>query len=163
MSNPAPLLRLLGPDDVMESIWELRDFPAMWTHQLGALLVNELRTIDPAWALIVAGACKSLQPPVNSFSDLFACSAPPRSVLDLVKRYAKFHMDPATAQLPRPIASGIYIESILAALSRCGTPISSMSTHDLVEHARDFASQDWVDQATRQRVLQAVEIIQSRG
>lgn len=147
--DPAPILRLLGSNDLMKSIWDERDLPALWSHQLQASLVAELRTVDPAWALLADEQCSQRKPPLTSFADLFSCEAPPLAVLDLVKRYAKHHLDPARSQVPREIAGGIYVLSMVIALAKSGASISTLSTEEIVGRARQLQKLRWIDEATR--------------
>ncbi len=146
--NPQPLIDLFSSDDLMRSVWNASDLPAMWAHQLKARLISELRAVDPAWALLVDGFCTRHDPPIQTFGELFACPTPPRLVLDLTKRYAKHHLQTKT-QLPIPIAGAVYVLSMLVALAKCGESVTSHSEDQVLAQAQELSRQEWIDERTR--------------
>lgn len=150
--NPEPIIALFTSDDPMQCIWSERDWPGLWRHQLRASLLSELRAIDPTWGLGIDTLCSRQNPPIATFGELFASDTPPLAALDLVKQYAKHHLDEVRYELPRSIASAVYLMALLSAIARCGKNISSMDESKIREQGRQMLALGWLDAETKLRI-----------
>jgi hypothetical protein len=92
---------------------------------------------------------------LKSFADLFHHPAPPVELLELTKDFAKANMDHAQSSLPSEVAAALYYTSIAAALVRLGARISRLPEGELRRGLLWTGEQAWLDEETKQLLLQA--------
>lgn len=152
IQNPEPIIKLFSSDDLMECIWGEQDWPGLWRFQLRSPLLSELRVVDPSWSLVIETLCSRRDPPISTFGELFDSDSPPVAALDLVKQYAKHHLQEGRHELPKSIAGAVYLMSLLCAIAKCGENISSTDEAKIREQSRQMLALEWIDGDTKAKI-----------
>jgi hypothetical protein len=115
----------------------------------------DLGGYDPGTAARLKKLSEAQSLLLKSFSDLFQHPAPPLELLELTKDFAKANMDPVQSSLPTEVAAALYYTCIAAALVRLDTRITRLPDAELRRGLLWTREQPWLDEATKQLLLQA--------
>jgi hypothetical protein len=140
----AAVLSLATDEDIA---WPADDLGAVLRHQLSAPLEIDAGNMDEAAVLRLVAGRRGLL--VRSYGELLLHQRPPLPLLRAVKSFAKRCRLARRGALPREVATVLYFAAIVAALSRCGQRISSLSTSALREGVAWVLAQPWVQDPLR--------------
>lgn len=148
--NPEPIIALLQEKhELSAGTWTEADLPDIWQHQLAVPVSNELVAVDPAWGLLFSTLPV---PPDSRFVLIFSNPLPPLRLLELVKEYAKAHLNPEQSLLPLPIARALFVATVVRARVDHGARISTMSDRQLQAFGEALVRSEWLDASSRDRI-----------
>ena len=161
--QPKSLAALLEASGERARLWRPEELGAIFRHQMSAPVLVDLGGYDPGTAarLKTLSAAQSLL--LKSFSDLFHHPAPPLELLELTKDFAKANMDQRESSLPNEVAAALYYTSIAAALVRLDARITRLPEAELRRGLLWTREQPWLDEETKQLLLQAAAKIAPPG
>jgi hypothetical protein len=142
-------------------LWRADELAAMFRHQLSAPILVDLGSFDPRTATRLRTLSEAQGLLLKSFADLFHHPAPAKELLELVKDFAKAHLDHPESGLPTEITTALYYTSIAAALVHLDERISRLPDADLQSGLRWARQQTWLDEKTRGLLAEASEKISS--
>jgi hypothetical protein len=122
---------------------------------MSAPVLVDLGGYDPGTAARLKRLSEAQSLLLKSFADLFHHPSPPVELLELTKDFAKANMDHAQSSLPHEVAAALYYTSIAAALVRLGARISRLPEGELRRGLLWTGEQAWLDEETKQLLLQA--------
>lgn len=162
-SRAKELAALMSTSDESSPLWRADELAALFRHQMSAPVLMDLGSFDPRTAeqLKTLTAAQGLL--LSSFADLFGHPVPPRSLLELVKDFAKANRDHPESGLPREIATALYYTSIAAALVRLDARISQLPDAELQRGLRWTQEQRWLDEKTRTLLADALKKLSPEG
>ena len=140
--------------------WQPGELTAILRHQLQAPLSLSLGTLSAQ----VAHAIRETQPlvePLLTLDQLLHRPDPPVQLLRLVKQFAKGCRDDPANALPAEIVMLLYYAAIATALTRCGERISNLPDKALRRGVRWVARQGWVDDRSREFLLETLARLDS--
>jgi len=149
------LAALLAASGEGARLWRPEELGAIFRHQMSAPVLVDLGGYDPGTAARLKRLSEAQSLLLKSFSDLFHHPAPPLELLELTKDFAKANMDHAQSSLPAEVAAALYYTSIAAALVRLGARITRLPEAELRRGLRWTSEQAWLDEPTKQLLLQA--------
>ena len=157
------LAALMSTSDESSPLWRADELAALFRHQMSAPVLMDLGSFDPRTAeqLKTLTATQGLL--LSSFSDLFNHPAPPLTLLQLVKDFAKANRDHPESGLPREIATALYFTSIAVALARLNERISQLPDAELQRGLCWTQEQKWLDEKTRALLADASKKISGEG
>ena len=141
--------------------WQPQELASVWRHQLRAPLSLSLGTLSAE----AAHQMREARPSVDAlltFEQLLHDPHPPVELLRVVKRFAKNCRNNSADVLPAEIVMLLYYAAITIAWTRCGERISHLSGDTLRRGVRWVARQAWVDDRSRDLLLEAVTRLDSR-
>jgi hypothetical protein len=159
--QPKSLAALLQSSAEGTRLWRPEELGAIFRHQMSAPILVDLGGYDPGTAARLKKLGEAQNLILKSFSDLFHHSAPPLELLELTKNFAKANMEQPESGLPNEVAATLYYTSIAAALVRLDTRISQLNDADLRRGLLWTRDQPWLDEPTKQLLLQAAAKIPS--
>jgi hypothetical protein len=153
---PEHLAQLLRVGKVTGT-WRRADLAEVLAHQLRVPLTLDLLRLGVA----ALGTPELGSEPwsFRTFGELLVHSAPPLSLLRLVKDFAK-SSDFGAAALPTPVALVLYYAAIAAAFVRHGTSISSLEAEGLRDGINWVLNQEWLYSDMRTIFETALERLQ---
>src|SRR5580658_2698860 len=158
-SAPKSLAAFLAAGEERARLWRPEELSAIFRHQMTAPILVDLGGFDPA----TAGRLKTLSDAqsllLKSFSDLFHHPVPPLELLTLTKDFAKANMDHPESSLPQEVAAALYYASIATAAVRLDARISQLKDEELQRGLLWAKDQPWIDNQTREIMVQALKII----
>jgi hypothetical protein len=157
-AEPRRLACMLSPGWEQQGNWGADEFSAILRHQLAAPLEIDLG--GTKWMRHHRSAGEGRRRPRMTYRDLLHQAKPRVELLRLVKEFAKAHLRPADAFLPREIAHVLYYASIVVARCQCGLRISRLTDAALLEGVDWVLSQPWVDEDTRSLFVGARALLQ---
>ena len=161
-TDPRSLEQLLSVSDE-EPLWQPDELAAILEHQLSAPLEFDLAFGERRPADALREAQTGVDPPIETFRDLFAHPRPPVELLEQTKQFAKQCRKQPDGPLPDEIATILYILSIVAARARAIRGISKLDDHAL-RHSLDWAlTQPWLDAWSRDVLSAARRALSSQG
>jgi hypothetical protein len=153
--QPKSLAALLEASGERVRLWRPEELGAIFRHQMSAPVLVDLGGYDPGTAARLRTLSSAQSLLLKSFSDLFHHPAPPLELLELTKDFAKANMDHAQSSLPNEVAAALYYTSIAAALVRLDARITRLPKADLRRGLLWTREQSWLDEDTKQLLLQA--------
>lgn len=153
--QPKSLAALLEASAERGRLWRPEELGAIFRHQMSAPVLVDLGGFDPGTAQRLKTLSDAQSLLLKSFSDLFHHPSPPLELLELTKNFAKANMDHPDSSLPAEVASALYYTSIAAALVRLDARITRLPEADLRRGLLWTRDQDWLDDKTKQLLLQA--------
>ena len=157
--QPRSLAALLEASAERVRLWRPEELGAIFRHQLSAPVLVDLGGYDPGTALRLKTLSDAQSLLLKSFSDLFHHPAPPLELLELTKDFAKANMDHPDSSLPGEVAAALYYTCIAAALVRLDARITRLPEADLRRGLLWTRDQAWLDEDTKQLLLQAARKI----
>jgi hypothetical protein len=130
--------------------WSAADLSSMLRHQLAAPLQADLPILGPDVLPILQRIAVASPGAWQIFGDVLSGDHPPIDLLKMIKDYARQTGKDQT--LPIEIATAMYYASILAARTRCGEKITSLSDAALRDGAKWMIDAEWIDSALRQQI-----------
>ena len=161
--RPKSLAAFLEGSAEQSRLWRPEELGAIFRHQMSAPVLVDLGGYDAGVAVRLKKLSDAQSLLLKSFSDLFHHRAPPLELLELTKDFAKANMDNSQSTLPNEVAAALYYTSIAAALVRLDRRISKLGDADLRRGLLWTREQPWLDDPTRQLLLQAAEKIPPPG
>jgi len=161
--RPKSLAALMEGSAEQARLWRPEELGAIFRHQMAAPVLVDLGGYDAGAAVRLKKLSDAQSLLLKSFSDLFLHPAPPAELLELTKSFAKANMDNAESALPNEVAAALYYTSIAAALVRLDRRISKLGDADLRRGLLWTREQPWLDDPTRELLLQAAEKISPPG
>jgi hypothetical protein len=161
--QPKSLAALLQASGERVRLWRPEELGAIFRHQMSAPVLVDLGGYDPGTALRLKRLSDAQSLLLKSFADLFHHPAPPLELLELTKDFAKANMDHAESSLPGEVAAALYYTSIAAALVRLDARISRLPEAELRRGLLWTREQAWLDEDTKQLLLQAAGKIAPSG
>jgi len=155
--QPKSLAALLEASGEGVRLWRPEELGAIFRHQMAAPVLVDLGGYDPGTAARLKRLSDAQSLLLKSFADLFHHPAPPVELLELTKDFAKANMDHAQSSLPSEVAAALYYTSIAAALVRLGARITRLPEAELRRGLLWTRAQAWLDEETKQLLLQAAE------
>jgi hypothetical protein len=155
--QPKSLAALLEASGEGSRLWRPEELGAIFRHQMAAPVLVDLGGYDPGTAARLKRLSEAQSLLLKSFADLFHHPAPPVELLELTKDFAKANMDHAQSSLPSEVAAALYYTSIAAALVRLGARITRLPEAELRRGLLWTREQAWLDEETKQLLLQAAE------
>ena len=149
------LAALLAASGEGSRLWRPEELGAIFRHQMAAPVLVDLGGYDPGTAARLKRLSEAQSLLLKSFADLFHHPAPPVELLELTKDFAKANMDHAQSSLPSEVAAALYYTSIAAALVRLGARITRLPEAELRRGLLWTSEQAWLDEPTKQLLLQA--------
>lgn len=144
--DPQALARLFDIDEQQQSHWKHTELGEILLHQLSAPLLFDLSNVHSADSGTIDKIdtldLDSDQP--TSFGDLFNHPAPSKSLLKLVKEFAKASDQRDNCPLPPEISTVLYYAAILSARLRLGERISTLSEDSLRNGILWALAQPWL-------------------
>jgi hypothetical protein len=166
-SDPQSLTQMLSLDAGDEKLWSPEELGAILEHQLSAPLECDLARLDRGLARCLRELNFAAHPesarPLQSFRDLLSHPSPPLRLLELTKQFAKACRNDPQGPLPDEIATVLYFSSIVVAMTRCGQRITKMDDRSLEFSLNWALRQPWLDQATRQILLEGLSSLGPAG
>jgi hypothetical protein len=153
--QPKSLAALMEGSAEQARLWRPEELGAIFRHQMSAPILVDLGGYDTAAATRLKKLSEAQSLLLKSFSDLFHHPAPPLELLELTKNFAKANMDHPASSLPNEVATTLYYASIAAALVRLDTRISRLKDADLHRGLLWTSEQPWLNEPTKQLLLQA--------
>ena len=160
-SPPKSLAAFLAAGAERERLWRPEELGAIFRHQMSAPILVDLGGFDPATAVRLKALSEAQNLLLKSFSDLFHHLIPPLELLSLTKDFAKANMEHPESALPQEVAGVLYYASIAAAIVRLDARISQLKDPELQRGLLWAKDQPWVDDQTREILVQALEKISS--
>lgn len=138
-SAPGKLAGLmqLNPAEVE---WRDDDLAAILKHQLA-------QPLAPIVAQYMPAGMDEENPShhkIKTFGDLFASSAPPAELLDIVRKFARDCRDAGEKTLPSVIAGALYWSAIAAAIATSAGLHSKLSKTDIEVGLKWLSDQKWL-------------------
>jgi len=161
--QPKSLAALLEASGEGSRLWRPEELGAIFRHQMAAPVLVDLGGYDPGTAARLKRLSEAQSLLLKSFADLFHHPAPPVELLELTKDFAKANMDHAQSSLPSEVAAALYYTSIAAALVRLGARITRLPEEELRRGLLWTREQAWLDEETKQLLLQAAEKLAPPG
>jgi len=158
-SPPKSLAAFLAAGEERVRLWRPEELSAIFRHQMSSPILVDLGGFDPASASRLKSLSDAQHLLLKSFSDLFHHPVPPLELLSLTKEFAKANMDHPDSALPQEVAAVLYYASIAAALVRLGEKISQLPEAEMRRGLLWARDQAWVDDPTRELLVQAVNKI----
>jgi hypothetical protein len=161
-SRANELAALMATGEERAKLWRPDELAAIFRHQMSAPMLVDLGTFDPRTATRIRTLSEAQGLLLKSFADLFHHPAPLIELLELVKDFAKAHLDHPESGLPNEIATALYYTSIAAGLVRLDTRISKLPDADLRQGLQWTMEQDWLDEETKVLLAKALEKVSGK-
>jgi hypothetical protein len=160
-SPPKSLAALLAVGTERVRLWRPEELKAIFRHQMSSPILVDLGGYDPGTAVRLHALSEAQSLLLKSFSDLFHHPVPPIELLLLTKDFAKANMDHPESSLPQEVAAALYYASIATAVVRLDKRISQLNDAKLKRGLQWTIEQPWVDDQTRQLIVEALRKISS--
>jgi len=161
-TDPQRLAWLMDTRPPEEKPWKPDELGDIFRHQMSAPVDFELTGVDHGVARRLKASAASGGLVLKSLRDLIHHSAPPIELLEMVKQFAKGSVGQPESPLPDEIARVIYFLVIGVARLRHGRKITTLDDASVEAGLLWSISQDWVDDATRSLLREALRATQSR-
>ncbi len=132
-----------------DEAWSHRDLAEMLEHLLACDLTTELdgpNNVTEQTLRQLAGSCT---PPLETLGDVLTTPNPPVELLKIIKEYSKVVSGLPDRTLPKPIATVLYLGSIVAAWVHGGVKITQHSRQDVAGGVSWSLSQPWLEMNLR--------------
>jgi len=158
-SQPKSLAAFLAAGAERARFWRPEELSAIFRHQMSAPILVDLGGFDPATSVRLKTLSQAQSLLLKSFSDLFHHPVPPLELLSITKDFAKANMDHPESSLPHEVAAALYYASIATALVRLDARISQLKDAELQRGLLWAKDQPWVDDPTREILVEALKKI----
>lgn len=149
---PRRMAGMLQPDDEARGAWQPQDLAALWRHQLATTIAFDLAGTSAELAELF----HRIAPPAGivTFGDLLRHTAPPVSLLEVVKQFAKAHYRNHESPLPQEISMTLYYATLSAAWVRHGQRITRLADESFRGGVEKVLACPWLDAETRQLLVE---------
>jgi len=158
-SDSRRLADLLEEGDCAERLWQPQELATILRHQLSAPVQFDLGGLEKGLARKLAALSEAEGLLVRSFADLLFHPNPPVELLELTKRFAKACRAHPQGPLPHEIATLLYYASIVVAMLRCGTRITSLGDDSLRRGVGWLLEQPWLEERTRSLLNEGLKFL----
>ena len=151
------LYRILDLTASPTADWSDEELAAVLDCQLSTPLADDLPAVTGIDAQAVRHAAQGIEPPIETFGQLFLHPTASLEVLDWVKSFAKRLREHPDEPLPQPVVMVLYYLALSTALIRHNQRLTSLKDETFANGLRWALGQAWIDASNRQILQDAFD------
>ena len=151
------LYRILDLTASPTAHWSDEELATVLDCQLSTPLVDDLPTVIGVDIQAVQRAVLAIEPPIETFGQLFLHPAAALEVLDWVKSFAKRLREHPDEPLPQPVVMVLYYLALSTALICYNQRLTSLTDEAFASGLRWALEQAWIDASYRQILQDAFD------